>query len=56
VEYRGEDARVPIKDLHKMTERQVRLEAGKHALVWERTGKRLPWQHLVVFRKPDSQQ
>jgi SAM-dependent methyltransferase len=51
VEYRGEDANVPIKALHKMTERQVRLEAGKHALVWERTGKSLPWQHLVVFRK-----
>lgn len=51
VEYRGEDPDVPIKALHKMTERQVRLEAGKHALVWERTSKRLPWQHLVVFRK-----
>jgi ubiquinone/menaquinone biosynthesis C-methylase UbiE len=51
VEYRGEDASVPIKALHKMTERQVRLEAGKHALNWERTSKSLPWQHLVVFRK-----
>jgi len=51
VEYRGEDPDVPIKALHKMTEQQVRLEAGKHALVWERTSKRLPWQHLVVFRK-----
>jgi SAM-dependent methyltransferase len=51
VEYRGEDASVPIKTLHKMTERQIRLEAGKHALAWERTSRRLPWQHLVVFRK-----
>ncbi len=51
VEYRGEDASVPIKTLHKMTEKQVRLEAGDHALVWESTSKRLPWQHLVVFRK-----
>jgi precorrin-6B methylase 2 len=51
VEYRGEDANVPIKALHKMTERQIRLEAGKHALTWERTSRRLPWQHLVVFRK-----
>jgi SAM-dependent methyltransferase len=55
VEYRGEDPTVPIKELHKMTERQVRLEAGKHALVWERTGQRLPWQHLIVFRKRASQ-
>lgn len=53
VEYRGEDDSVPIKALHKMTERQIRLEAGKHALTWERTSRRLPWQHLVVFRKAD---
>jgi precorrin-6B methylase 2 len=56
VEYRGEDPAVPIKALHKMTERQVRLEAGKHALAWERTGRRLPWQHLVVFRKQEGRQ
>jgi SAM-dependent methyltransferase len=55
VEYRGEDANVPIKELHKMTERQVRLEAGQHALTWERTSRRLPWQHLIVFRKADAQ-
>jgi ubiquinone/menaquinone biosynthesis C-methylase UbiE len=51
VEFRGEDDNVPIKALHKMTERQVRLEAGQHALTWERTSTRLPWQHLVIFRK-----
>lgn len=51
VEYRGEDPDVPIKALHKMTEKQVRLEAAEHALTWERTGKSLPWQHLIVFRK-----
>lgn len=54
VEYRGEDDSVPIKALHKMTERQVRLEASTHALTWERTSTRLPWQHLVVFRKAAS--
>jgi SAM-dependent methyltransferase len=53
VEYRGEDPAVPIKQLHKMTERQVRLEAGTHALKWERTSRRLPRQHLVVFRKTE---
>jgi ubiquinone/menaquinone biosynthesis C-methylase UbiE len=51
VEYRAEDPDVPIKALHKMSERQIRLEAGRHALDWERTSRRLPWQHLVVFRK-----
>ena len=52
VEYRGEDFRVPIKPLHKMTEAQVKLEAGPHALVWERTVSTLPWQHVVVFKRP----
>lgn len=52
VEYRGEDPRVPIKALHKMTEKQVRLEAAEHALVWERTVGTLPWQHVLVFRRP----
>ena len=51
VEYRGEDFSVPIKSLHKMTEQQVRLEAADHALVWERTARTLPWQHVVVFRR-----
>ncbi|MBC7719100.1 MAG: class I SAM-dependent methyltransferase [Chitinophagaceae bacterium] len=52
VEYRQEDPRVPIKTLHKMSEAQVRKEAGAHALVYERTARTLPWQHVVVFKKP----
>jgi SAM-dependent methyltransferase len=56
VEYKGEDPAVPIKELHKMTEKQVRLEAGQHALAWERTSRRLPWQHLIVFRKAAAQE
>ena len=51
VEYRAEDPRVPIKALHKMSEAQVRREAGVLPLVWERTVGTLPWQHVVVFRK-----
>jgi FkbM family methyltransferase len=51
VEYRGEDASVPIKPLHKMTEAQVRKEAELHPLAWERTITTLPWQHVIVFRK-----
>ena len=52
VEYRGEDFSVPIKSLHKMTEQQIRLEAADQSLVWERTARKLPWQHVVVFRRP----
>lgn len=51
VEYRAEDPNVPIKALHKMSEAQVKLEAARHALVWERTAGTLPWQHVVIFRK-----
>jgi SAM-dependent methyltransferase len=51
VEYRAEDPRVPIKALHKMSEAQIKREAGVHGLVWERTVNTLPWQHLVIFRK-----
>ena len=51
VEYRAEDANVPIKPVHKMTEAQVRKEASQHALIYERTANTLPWQHLVIFRK-----
>jgi predicted methyltransferase len=53
VEYRAEDAGVPIKALHKMSEMQIRREAEVTALRWERTDARLPWQHMVIFRKQD---
>ncbi len=51
VEYRLEDARVPIKVQHKMSEAQVRREAAQHALAYVRTAGTLPWQHVVIFRK-----
>jgi ubiquinone/menaquinone biosynthesis C-methylase UbiE len=51
VEYKAEDTRVPIKPLHKMSEAQIKREAGIFALDWERTVSTLPWQHVVVFRK-----
>ena len=53
VEYRAEDPNVPIKALHKMSEMQIKREAGVHPLAWVRTVGTLPWQHLVVFRKND---
>ncbi len=51
VEYRAEDDAVPIKPLHKMSERQIRREAEANGLVWERTVDALPQQHVVVFRR-----
>jgi ubiquinone/menaquinone biosynthesis C-methylase UbiE len=52
VEFRLEDERVPIKLVHKMTERQVIKEMDefkelKHA----GTSDKLPWQHVITFTK-----
>jgi len=53
VEYRGEDPRVPIKRLHKMTEAQVIKEMAAVGLKWQQTKAFLPQQHVLVFGKPD---
>lgn len=52
VEYRAEDPNVPIKELHKMSQAQVRREAAVQGLVWERSAGDLPWQHVLIFKKP----
>lgn len=51
VEYRGENPLVPIKRLHKMTEKQVRKEMKAVGLSWVDTNEELPRQHLMVFEK-----
>lgn len=52
VEYRAEDDSVPIKRLHKMSVAQIRRELGAQGLLWQQTVETLPWQHIVIFRKP----
>jgi ubiquinone/menaquinone biosynthesis C-methylase UbiE len=52
VEFRLEDPKVPIKLVHKMTEKQVIKEMAefkelKHA----ETNDKLPWQHVITFTK-----
>ena len=54
VEYRGEDPSVPIKPLHKMTEAQAIKEMSAAGLEHVETKGELPWQHLMLFRKPGS--
>jgi precorrin-6B methylase 2 len=51
VEYRKEDPEVPIKLVHKMTERQVLKEMSLHPLTWVKTLGVLPRQHIIVFKK-----
>jgi ubiquinone/menaquinone biosynthesis C-methylase UbiE len=51
VEFRLEDPDVPIKLVHKMTQKQVLKEMGPHPLEHVKTVGSLPWQHVIVFRK-----
>jgi ubiquinone/menaquinone biosynthesis C-methylase UbiE len=51
VEFRAEDPNVPIKEVHKMSEKQVRKEMAPLPLVWVETNRVLPWQHIIVFKK-----
>ena len=51
VEFRGEDPKVPIKPLHKMTEAQVKKEMSVQPLKFIETLEVLPWQHIIVFKK-----
>lgn len=53
LEYRGEDASVPIRPLHKMTELQAVKEMSVFGLEWTDTLDFLPWQHMMIFTKPE---
>ena len=51
VEYRGEDANVPIKKVHKMTQKQAVKELEAAGFMLEKNSGNLPWQHCMVFVK-----
>jgi precorrin-6B methylase 2 len=51
VEFRKEDPDVPIKLVHKMTQKQVLKEMAPHALEHVKTLDVLPWQHILIFKK-----
>lgn len=52
VEFRLEDESVPIKLVHKMSERQVIKEMAEFKnMKHSSTGKSLPWQHVITFTK-----
>ncbi|MFO0888087.1 MAG: class I SAM-dependent methyltransferase [Isosphaeraceae bacterium] len=54
VEFRGEDPEVPIKPEHKMTVKQVRREVEPQGFVFKDSLEFLPWQHIIVFERPDD--
>ena len=49
IEYRGEDPKVPIKKIHKMTEKQAVKEMEAAGFKLKSNIKNLPWQHCMVF-------
>ena len=49
IEYRGEDPKVPIKPLHKMTEAQAVKEMKAAGFRLEKNIDNLPWQHCMIF-------
>ena len=52
IEFRGEDPNVPIKEVHKMTEAQLKKEMAIHPeLEWLETKPDLPQQHVIIFRR-----
>ena len=53
IEYRMEDPLVPIKKLHKMSEKQAIKEISATGLIWDKTLSVLPQQHFMVFNKPN---
>jgi len=54
VEYRMEDAEVPIKRLHKMSQRQVMKEYAANGFKLVGQYDELPWQHVFFFARDDS--
>ncbi|NNE93062.1 MAG: class I SAM-dependent methyltransferase [Verrucomicrobiales bacterium] len=55
LEYRGEDPSVPIKPLHKMTQKQAIAEMEAVGLKHKETRDFLPRQHFMVFEKPKAE-
>lgn len=50
LEYRREDPRVPILEVHKMSVAEVKMELEAEGFVIDKVIDVLPWQHLIVLR------
>ena len=51
VEFRKEDPKVPIKEVHKMSEEQIKKEMAVVGLTHVKTVGTLPWQHIAIYRR-----
>ena len=52
VEFRLEDKKVPILDVHRMSIAQVKKEMAAHPqMKHQKTLGHLPWQHVIIFER-----
>ena len=50
IEFRKEDPKVPILEVHKMSVAEVKQELEAEGFVMDRVIDVLPWQHIIVLR------
>jgi len=53
IEFRAEDPAVPIREVHKMTEKQAVIELKEAGFTFIKNIGNLPWQHCMVFTKSE---
>ena len=55
LEFRSEDDSVPIKKDHKMSKAQITKEMTANGFEFDRSYDKLPWQHMMFFKRtPDT--
>jgi len=50
LEFRKEDPKVPILEVHKMSVAEVKQETEAEGFVLDQVIEVLPWQHIIVLR------
>jgi cyclopropane fatty-acyl-phospholipid synthase-like methyltransferase len=53
LEFRKEDPRIPILEVHKMSVAEVKQELEAEGFVLDKVIDTLPWQHILVLRLKD---
>ncbi len=55
LEFRTEDPKVPIKELHKMSKEQIMKEFPPNGFKLVKEYDELPWQHMMFFARDDAE-
>lgn len=56
LEFRMEDPKVPIKQLHKMSKKQILKEYQANRFELSKEFDELPWQHMMFFQKTQQEE